>query len=273
MMQHNAMKVPRPAGFHRLRRGAPALLLSLGLGLAWLPQAQADMFPDNEARRAILDLRGQMAQNQQANQAQLAQQAQQIQQIRSSLLDLANQIEQLKTEIAQLRGQQDTTTRQLNDTIAKVAASQKDLTQRMAPLEPVAVQIGGKSYTVQPAEKAAYEQALAAFRSSDFAGAGSQFKAFLAQYPSSPYASEAQYWLANSLYAQKQYRDAVSAFNGLINGYPGSSRIPESMLGLANCQVELREVRAARLTLQKLVKNYPQSEAAQAAKDRLAKLR
>ncbi len=64
MMQQIPVPTPRPAGLPELRSRATALLLGLGLALAWLPQAHADMFPDNEARRAILDLRGQIAQNQ-----------------------------------------------------------------------------------------------------------------------------------------------------------------------------------------------------------------
>ena len=46
-----------------------------------------------------------------------------------------------------------------------------------------------------------------------------------------------------------------------------------AMLALANCQVELKDVRGARKSLEDLVKAYPQSEAAQAGKERLARLR
>ncbi len=45
------------------------------------------------------------------------------------------------------------------------------------------------------------------------------------------------------------------------------------MLSIANCQVELKDVRGARKSLEDLGKNYPQSEAAQAGKERLARLR
>lgn len=250
----------------RLRLAVAAACVALGL--AWSAQARADLFADNDARRAILDLRAQVATLQQANQSQ----AQQVQQIRNSLLDLSNQIEQLKGEMAQLRGQQDTTTRQLNDTIAKVAAGQKDLSQRLVPLEPVTVQIDGHAYTVQPAEKAGYEHALGAFRNSDFPSASSAFKAFLDQYPASPYAPEARYWLANSLFAQQNYKDAEAAFKAVIDA-GDVTRTPQAMLGLANAQVELHDLRGARATLHKLAKAYPASDAGKTAKDRLSKLR
>ena len=250
----------------RLRMAAAAACCALGL--AWSAQAHADLFADNDARRAILDLRSQVAALQKADQTQ----AQQIQQIRNSLLDLSNQIDQVKSEMAQLRGQQDTTTQQLNDTIAKVAAGQKDLSQRLAPLEPVSVQINGRTFTVQPAEKAGYEHALGAFRNSDFASASTGFKAFLDQYPASPYASEARYWLANSLFGQKKYKDAEDAFKAVVDT-GDATRTPQAMLGLANSQVELHDLRGARATLHKLAKAYPDSDAGKTAKQRLAKLR
>ncbi len=244
-------------------------LLTLGLGLATMLPAHADLFADNDARRAILQLRSQFAQMQQAQQTQ----AGQIQQIRNSLLDLNSRIDHLKGEVAQLRGQQDTTVQQINQSISKVEAGQKDLAKRIAPLEPVSVQIDGKTVTVQPAEKSAYDAAMAAFRGSQFDTAASQFKAFAAQYPASAYLASAEYWQANALFALQRYREAAPVFEALISGHADSARVPDAMLGLANCQVELRQVRAARLTLEHLLRQFPHSEAAQTAHDRLAKLR
>ncbi len=252
----------------RLRRAGAALSLGLA-GLAWTGVAHADLFADNEARRAILQLRQQVAQLQ----AQQQNQQSQIQQVRNSMLDLSGQIDQLKSEIAQLRGRQDTTAQQLNTTLSKMQASQQQLTQSLTPLLPVQVQINGKTYSVQPAEKAAFEQALNAFRSGQFSTAATQFQAFVTQYPASPYLNEAKYWLGNSMYGQQRYSDAVAVFQDLLHADPQGKRAPETMLGLANCQVELREIKTARVTLLRLIKAYPDSQAAAAAKDRLAKLR
>ena len=45
------------------------------------------------------------------------------------------------------------------------------------------------------------------------------------------------------------------------------------MLSIANCQMELKETKGTRKTLEDLVSTYPQSEAALAAKERLARLK
>jgi len=50
-------------------------------------------------------------------------------------------------------------------------------------------------------------------------------------------------------------------------------RAPEAVLSIANCQIELKDTRSARKTLDDLMKAYPQSEAATAARERLARLR
>jgi TolA-binding protein len=50
-------------------------------------------------------------------------------------------------------------------------------------------------------------------------------------------------------------------------------RAPEAALSIANCQGELKDTKAARKTLEDLLKVYPQSEAAAAAKERLARMK
>ena len=45
------------------------------------------------------------------------------------------------------------------------------------------------------------------------------------------------------------------------------------MLSMASCMIELKDIKGAKKVLEDLSKNYPQSDAAQAAKDRLAKLK
>jgi TolA-binding protein len=54
---------------------------------------------------------------------------------------------------------------------------------------------------------------------------------------------------------------------------PDHEKAPEAVLSIANCQIELKDIRAARRTLEDLMKVYPQSEAAQAGRERLSRLR
>ncbi len=55
----------------------------------------------------------------------------------------------------------------------------------------------------------------------------------------------------------------------LVDKAPEHARAPESLLSIANCYAELKDASNTRKTLEQLVKQFPQTEAAQAARDRL----
>ena len=82
----------------------PVSLLSLTLSLT---TAQAGIFDDDEARKAILDLRQQfvtMTADQNALKASQQAANEDNTRIRAGMLELQNQIDRLKTDIALLRG-------------------------------------------------------------------------------------------------------------------------------------------------------------------------
>jgi TolA-binding protein len=81
------------------------------------------------------------------------------------------------------------------------------------------------------------------------------------------------FWLGNAQYATRDYKEAITNFRAMLTLAPEHARVPEAILAIANCQIELKDTKAARRTLEDLIRLHPQSEAAQAAKERLAKLR
>ncbi len=235
--------------------------------------AQAGLFEDDEARKAILDLR----QKVEAVQQELVQDRklalEENATLGKSLLDLQRQIELLKTELSTLHGSHETLLRQLAD----LQRSQKDQVQtvadRLAQFEPVKVQVDGLEFLAEPVEKRDFEGALATFRKGDFVTAQNLFVSFLGRYPTSKYAPSALFWLGNAQYASRDYKEAIINFRALIARYPEHLRTPEAVLSVANCQLELKDAKGARKTLTDLVKAYPQSEAAIAAKERLSTLK
>jgi tol-pal system protein YbgF len=235
--------------------------------------AQAALFEDDEARRAILDLRQRVdAQRAQSDRA-AADQGQEIQQLRRSLLELQNQIEQLRGEVARLTGQNEQVTRDL----AEAQRRQRDLAQgiedRLRKVEPSKVQVDGREFIADPTESRDFEAALATFRKGDFTAAQAQFGDFIRRYPQSGFKPTAMFWLGNAQYANRDYRGAIANFRALLTQAPDHPRAAEAVLSIANCQIELKDNAGARRTLDELIKAYPQSEAAAAAKERLARLR
>ena len=244
------------------------------------PAAHAGLFDDDEARRAILDLRQKLEQGneaQRARQAELnAQMTEQIGQLRSSLLDLSNQLELMRTENARLRGQVE----QLAREASELQVQMKDLKElmqglddRTRRLEPQKASVDGKDFMADAEEIRQYEAAMTLVRSGDYAGAATALAVFRSRYPASGYGQSVLFWLGNAQYGKRDYLEAISSFRGFAGSYPGDLRAPEALLAVANCQFELKDVKSARKTLDELFKAYPDSEAAQAGRQRLAALK
>ncbi|MEO6626732.1 MAG: tol-pal system protein YbgF [Burkholderiaceae bacterium] len=261
------------------------------VALALQATAHAGLFDDEEARRAILELRQRIEATRQASDAGLKRQseaqaetarrsADDSAQLRRSLLELQNQIEAVRAEFARLTGQNEQVLREMAD----LQRRQKDLAQgqsdlgrtvddRVRQLEPVKVTVDAREIMVEPAERRAFDAALASFRAGDFVGSQDAFISLLARYPRSGYLPSALFWLGNAQYATRDYKEAITNFRTMLQGAPEHVRAAEAMLSIANCQIELKDPRGARKTLEDLAKAYPQSEAAQAGRERLARLR
>lgn len=244
-------------------------LLALTLSCAFVSTGHAALFEDDEARRAILELRQRVDVLQQVNQRS----GDDNSQVRRSLLDLQTQIETLRMEHAKLRGQNE----QLLRDVADLQRRQKDIAQgvdeRLRQFEPVKVTVDGLEFQADADEKRDFEAALAVFRAGKFADAKTTFAGFVRQYPRSGYVPSARFWLGNAQYAAREYKEAIGNFKMLLSEAPGHARAPEAALSIANCQIELKETRTARKTLEDLLRDYPQSEAAVAAKERLSRLK
>ncbi|MBT2299887.1 tol-pal system protein YbgF [Variovorax paradoxus] len=237
-----------------------AALLCASLG------AQAALFEDDEARRAILDLRQRVeAMRQQAEQRQNDENAQ----LRRSLLDLQTQIEQMRGDLQRMTGQNE----QLTRTITELQQRQAEIDDRLKKNEPAKVAVDGREFTADPKEKADFDAALGIFRAGQFAQAQTAFAEFVKRYPQSGYNPSALFWLGNAQYATRNYNEAIANFRSMLSLAPDHAKAPEAVLSIANCQIELKDTRAARRTLEDLTKAYPQSEAAQAGRERLSRLR
>ena len=252
--------------------------------LAWMAPASAGLFDDEEARRAILDLRQKVESVRLESEKKVADETRRATddsaQLRRGLLDLQNQIEGLRGDVARATGQNEQLMREIADTkrqLADVQRQQKDVSQgvdeRLRKIEPVKVSVDGREFAAEPFEKRDFEAALAIFRKSDFAASQTAFIDFLKRFPQSGYGPSALFWLGNAQYATRDYKEAVINFRSLLSLSPDHVRAPEAVLSIANCQVEIKDTKAARKTLEDLLKAYPQSEAAGAAKERLTRLK
>jgi tol-pal system protein YbgF len=245
--------------------------------------AQAGLFEDDEARKAILDLRQRVEQSNAAIQGLANENAQ----LRRSLLDFQGQIDSLKSELSQSRGAQEQSTRtqaelargqaELARALSEFQIRQKDLVlgveDRLRRFDPVKVNLDGAEFMAEPAEKRDFDAAMETFRKGDFATAQLALGSFVQRYRTSGYAASALFWLGNAQYANKDYKESMANFQLMLKSSPTHPRAPEAMLAVSNVQIELKDLKGARKTLDELVKAYPASETAATARERLARLR
>jgi tol-pal system protein YbgF len=265
------------------RRFAPLVAAALVAAVAF--PAHAQLFGgDDTARKQIAE----QARRIDVLSAQLSRMEDMLKSLSATnpAIELSQQIERLRTEVMQLRGQIEVLSNE-NQAAAKRARDlYVDLDSRMKRFEQAPSAAAGSSPSAgaaataekpvagaSEAETRAYEAAHQQRRIGNYQAAIAGFQAFLAQYPRSPLAHRAQYWIGDSQYNLRDYKSAIASQQKLIAGYSDSASVPDALLNIASCQIELGDPTTARKTLDGVVARYPASEAAEKAKRRLATLK
>ncbi len=261
---------------HGLRPALAALALA---GLCFAHSARAALFDDDEARKRI------EATNQRVTQIQDRVSAIETQLKSQGLVELFSQVEQLKSDVAKLRGQIEVLIYEQEQQQKRQRDLYVDLDSRMRKLEggpgPAAagseVPASASPTPPPPApvpaasnEQRAYDVALDQFKAGSYSAAIASFSAFVKTYPKSALAPSAQYWIGNAQYAQRDFRGSIASQRQLIAAYPDSLKVPDAMLSIATAQLDLGDAAGARRTLEDLVAKFPKSDAAVKAKQRLA---
>ncbi len=234
------------------------------------------LFDDNEARRRIELLRSQVAENQRLVDEQLKKldAAMTAAADRSALLQISSQLEGLGAEMAKMRGQLEVLANQAEVAERKQKDLYLDIDTRLRKLESPREQAGAvpdkPAAETDPGEAKAYQGALDQFKLGNYALAVAAMQSFLATYPSSKLAPNAQYWVGMAHSGQRDYKAAIAAQRKLLAAWPDSDKAPDAMLSIASAQETMGDRPAARKTLEELVAKYPQSSSAASAKQRLA---
>ena len=265
------------------------IALFLALAAAAAAPARAQLFDDNEARRRIELLRQQVEANRKATEERLlkaeaaAQSAADRSADRNALLELSTQIENLRGEMAKMRGQLEVLANQSDTAEARQKQLYLDIDTRLRKLEQRAEQAAAApppekpAATAQPAETEpspgeakAYQAALDQFKLGNYSLAVAAMQGFLVTYPSSSLAANAQYWIGMAHSGQRDYKSAIAAQRKLLTTWPDSPKAPDAMLSIASAQETMGDRKSAQQTLQELIAKYPASSSAASAKQRLA---
>jgi len=196
-------------------------------------------------------------------------------------LELSQQLERLRQEITQLRGQievlgneNQAAAKRQRDMYVDLDARMKRLEQSPAAAAPAAATAGAAvAPQASDPETRAYEVAQNQRKIGNYPAAIAGFQNFIAQYPKSPLAHRAQYWIGDCQYNLRDFKSAIASQQKLIANYTDSASVPDALLNIASSRLELGDAAGAKRTLDGLVTRYPASEAAEKAKRRLATLK
>ncbi len=203
------------------------------------------------------------------------------------LLNLLNQMAELRAELSRLRGQQEEQQHAIAQTQRRQKELYEELDSRIKELasRPAILTVAPDAIQLQPSrtllgagldarsESRSYEAALNLFRSGDYQAAVGAFRAFLADFPSSALASNALYWMGLAHASLGDYTSAMQAYQRVINEFPASNKVPDAMLSLARARLQMGETAAAQSLLDQLVAKHPQTRAAENARKLLATLK
>jgi tol-pal system protein YbgF len=207
-----------------------------------------------------------------------------------SLVQLASELDRLRSETTALRGELETLRFETENSDSRQRELYVDVDRRLQTLETQraytpppaappsanAPSFGAPTQTPPPgasrpagSDQQNYQAAFDLIQARRYPEAGAGFETFLAQFPTSPLADNAQYWLAETYYVRGNFADALPQFRRVIEQYPQSAKLPDALLKVGYCQIELGDRGAARTSLQEVMRQFPDTTAARLASQRL----
>jgi len=123
-------------------------------------------------------------------------------------------------------------------------------------------------------EVQAYRAAFAAWQRNDTDACIDQFRRFLNSYPSSIYADDGAYWMADCYYKKGDYKLAVMRFDDVVARYPRGNKAADALYKHGESLVKLGPsyTKAARRAFERVTEEYPDSPRAVEAKQQIERL-
>jgi tol-pal system protein YbgF len=200
-----------------------------------------------------------------------------------SLVDIAMQVDNLQRQAAELQGRTETLEYQAEETGDRERDLYQDLDQRIQSLEQRLQGIGGSARdggTLAAgqlpipggSDRDNYQAAFELLKEQRYEPAAMAFKQFLASYPDSQLADNAQYWLAESYYVTDEFEEALMHFTVVIDNFPRSRKVPDALLKVGYANYELGRWDQARAALTRVQREHADTTAARLAEQRLARM-
>jgi len=220
-----------------------------------------------------------------------------------SLLEMSNQLEALRDDVRSMHNDVDLLSNSVESSRKQQRDLYADLDRRMKVLEshngtsgpataPMAAAASPPTAAIAPSapmassapsaaavpdilvgdDKSGYQTAFTYLKDGQYDRAVPAFQKFLATYPDSSLAENAQYWLGEANYVNKAYPEAEAAFQRVIDRYPQSRKVPDALLKIGYCRYEMKQWESAKLVLSQVITAFPDSADAKMAQQRIDKM-
>jgi len=120
-----------------------------------------------------------------------------------------------------------------------------------------------------PAAGTLYDQATRDLTEGRYGLALQGYRDFLARFPTSDLADNAQYGAAECFFAQAAFDSAAAEYARVPERWPSGDRVPAALYKLGLCQERLGRAGDAKKTFEELIRKFPASSEAGLARDRL----
>jgi tol-pal system protein YbgF len=116
-----------------------------------------------------------------------------------------------------------------------------------------------------------WDNAYADYTAGQYEIAIQGFNAYIASFPKSDKADDAQLNIGNALYSAQpgRYREAIDAYQKVIANYPGSDSVAVAYYKMGLAYTELKQLDLARKAFEAVIQTYPTAYEAILAKQRL----
>ncbi len=204
--------------------------------------------------------------------------------LRKSVLDILQQLDQLQSQVRQLRDSVEVQAHDLQVLQTRQRDLIADLDRRVSALEARGTAAGGAPaagaaaaaqtglQATTPAQQQDYDAAFGLMKQGFYDRAIKAFRAFIVKYPNAALADNAQYWIAEGNYVMRNYKLALEEFKKVLAKYPNSTKAQDAMLKVGYVEYELGSYGKARKALHDVIARYPNTTAAKLAATRLDKM-
>lgn len=195
--------------------------------------------------------------------------------------ELSARLDSIEIELQRMSGRLEVAEHQADEAVREARAA-REAAASGAPTAPATApspEGAGADAAAAPAaggtprstELDAYRDARAAWSRGEADECIDRFREFLQTYPSSTYAENASYWMADCYFKRGDFKTAVLRFDDVVARYPKGERAPDALYRQGEALLRLGPGygKAAGKAFERVVEEYPNSARAAEAKKQL----